>query len=105
MTRKTGVGLMIVGLSAGFLGGIVSERQFAKQRNASAAGTQAEGPRYRVPVGTAITRGDKAAKVTIIEYSDYQCPFCARVEDTLARIQKEYGDKVRLVWKDAPLPF
>jgi protein-disulfide isomerase len=61
--------------------------------------------RYRISVSHAPVRWSDAAKVTIIEYSDYQCPFCARVEETLARIQKDYGQVVRLVWKDHPLPF
>src|SRR5262249_46781453 len=52
-----------------------------------------------------LAMGGKSAKVTIIEYSDFQCPFCSRVEETLKRIEKDYGDKVRLVWKDNPLPF
>jgi protein-disulfide isomerase len=61
--------------------------------------------RYRIPVTSAPARWGDAAKVTIVEYSDYQCPFCARVEETLARIEKDYGGAVRLVWKDNPLPF
>jgi protein-disulfide isomerase len=43
--------------------------------------------------------------VTIVLFSDFQCPFCARVEPTLARVEQEYGQKVRLVWKHQPLPF
>jgi protein-disulfide isomerase len=49
-------------------------------------------------------RGPANAPVTIIEYSDYQCPFCARVNPTLDRVRQEYGDKVRIVFKDFPLP-
>src|SRR5262249_55314974 len=61
---------------------------------------------YKVPVGKGPVRGDKAAKVTIIEYSDYQCPFCSRVEPTLKQIEDTYhGKGVRVVWKDNPLPF
>jgi len=50
-------------------------------------------------------KGNKAAKVTITIFSDFQCPFCKRVEPTLAEIEKEYGDKVRFVWRHMPLPF
>jgi len=61
---------------------------------------------YKVPVGPAPSRGDKLAKVIIIEYSDYQCPFCGRVEPTLKQIEDTYhGKGVKLVWKDNPLPF
>ena len=50
--------------------------------------------------------GDKNAKVTIIEFSDYQCPFCERFySETLPQIKKEYIDtgKVKLVYRDFPL--
>src|SRR6185312_15971642 len=36
---------------------------------------------------------------------DFQCPFCARAEETLTRLRQEYGDKIRFVWRDLPLPF
>jgi protein-disulfide isomerase len=60
---------------------------------------------YQVPVGASPVRGRKDAKVTIIELGDYQCPYCRRVEETLAKVREKYGDDVRFVWKDAPLPF
>ncbi len=41
----------------------------------------------------------------MIEFSDFQCPFCRRVEPTLKGLRDKYGDKVRLVWKNEPLPF
>jgi protein-disulfide isomerase len=50
-------------------------------------------------------RGPATAAVTIVEFSDFQCPFCKRVEETLQKVQSKYGDKVRFVWKDEPLPF
>src|SRR5687767_10614383 len=50
--------------------------------------------------------GKADALVTIVEISDFECPFCSRVVPTVSRIKKEYGeDKVRLVWKNNPLPF
>ncbi len=50
-------------------------------------------------------RGNPKAPVTIVLFSDFQCPFCSRVEPTLEQVQKVYGDKVRIVWKHQPLPF
>jgi protein-disulfide isomerase len=51
-------------------------------------------------------RGNKDAKVTIVEYSDFQCPFCAKGYTTLEQqVMKDYGDKVKFVFKDYPLPF
>src|SRR6185437_4056732 len=40
-----------------------------------------------------------------IEFSDFQCPYCKKVEDSLKKVKADYGDKVRLVWKHEPLPF
>jgi protein-disulfide isomerase len=50
-------------------------------------------------------RGPKDALVTIVEWSDFQCPFCGRVEPTLKQIEQKFGKDVRVVWKDNPLPF
>lgn len=60
---------------------------------------------WTVPVGDSPARGPATAKVTIVMFSDFQCPFCARVEPTLTQIRETYGNKVRIVWKDNPLPF
>jgi len=49
--------------------------------------------------------GPKDALVTMIVFSEFQCPFCKRVEDTLKQVVKTYPTDVRLVWKDNPLPF
>jgi protein-disulfide isomerase len=50
-------------------------------------------------------RGPKNAPVTVVVYSDFQCPFCARVEPTLAALLAAFPGKVRVVWKDQPLAF
>ncbi len=47
--------------------------------------------------------GRASAPVTLIEFSDFQCPFCQRVAPTIKKIRDTYGDKVRIVWKDFPL--
>lgn len=50
-------------------------------------------------------RGPKDALVTIVMWSDFQCPFCKRVEDTMKQIADTYKNDVRIVWKDNALPF
>jgi protein-disulfide isomerase len=48
-------------------------------------------------------RGPADAPVTIVEYSDYQCPYCSQAEGTLRQVLHDYGDQVRLVYMDFPL--
>lgn len=48
-------------------------------------------------------KGGKDAKVTIVEYSDYQCPFCKRGHETMVQVLKEYGDQVKVVFKNMPI--
>jgi len=55
--------------------------------------------------GPAASFGPATAKVQIVEFSDFQCPFCARVEPTLQQIREEYKGKIRLAWKHQPLSF
>lgn len=49
--------------------------------------------------------GNKSAPITIVEYSDFQCPYCSRGYETMRQVKKEYGDKVRIVFKHLPLDF
>lgn len=59
----------------------------------------------QVPLNNAPTKGSENAPVTIVEFSDFQCPFCSRVVPTLKQIEQEYGDKVRVAFRQNPLPF
>jgi protein-disulfide isomerase len=50
------------------------------------------------------TRGNKDAKVVVVNFDDFQCPFCSRMHQTLfPELLKEYGDRVQFVYKDYPL--
>jgi len=59
----------------------------------------------RVPVEGAPQRGPADALVTVVIFSDFQCPFCSRVTPTLERVMETYGNDVRLVFRHNPLPF
>jgi protein-disulfide isomerase len=50
-------------------------------------------------------RGPEAAPVTIVEFSDFQCPYCGREVPVVEKVMKDYGDKVRLVFRNFPLEF
>jgi protein-disulfide isomerase len=49
--------------------------------------------------------GKDSAPVTIVEFSDFQCPFCSRAAETVNEIKKKYGNKVRVAFKHFPLPM
>lgn len=76
-----------------------------KAKSGATVKVMLEPPRYTVPTSASDpVRGNAAAPVTIIEFSDFQCPFCQRVNPTLDRIRQTYGDRVKIVFKDYPLP-
>ncbi len=58
-----------------------------------------------IDIADAPTQGPKDAKVTIVEFSDFECPYCDRfVTQTLPSILKNYGDKVQFAFRNYPLP-
>ncbi|HEX2570782.1 MAG TPA: thioredoxin domain-containing protein [Polyangia bacterium] len=63
-----------------------------------------EPPRIDV-AATGPARGPASAKVTIIEFSDFQCPYCSQAKDVLEQVMKLYPTQVRLVFRDYPLSF
>ncbi|MCS6798510.1 MAG: thioredoxin domain-containing protein, partial [Myxococcota bacterium] len=121
-------GTAIISILTAFVGGLLIGTLFGSRgadrdeiRGEAGEGAEAELPaevaagasaaagdveRFRVPVdGRQPTKGPQDAPVTIVIFSDYECPFCKRVEPTLARIMNEYRNRVRIVWRDYPLPF
>jgi protein-disulfide isomerase len=60
---------------------------------------------YKVEIGTSIFQGPADAPVTIINFSDFQCPFSKRSVDLMSKIMKDYDGKVRYVYKHFPLGF
>jgi protein-disulfide isomerase len=60
---------------------------------------------YDIQVDASPVLGKTEAPVTLVEYSDFQCPFCARADPIIKEVQKKYPDKVRVVFKHFPLSF
>src|SRR5579872_2464546 len=50
-------------------------------------------------------RGKKSAKYTLVEYSDFQCPYCGRGFMTVEELRQKYGNDMRFIFKDKPLPM
>jgi protein-disulfide isomerase len=59
--------------------------------------------RVEVPVDGAPVRGSADAAVTLVEFSDFHCPFCKQVQPTLTQILERYPGKVKLVYRDFPI--
>jgi protein-disulfide isomerase len=59
----------------------------------------------RIAAPGAPSFGPADAKVTVVEFSDFQCPYCSRAAAVTQQIKKQYGDKVRFVFRQFPLPM
>ncbi|MFN7135634.1 MAG: DsbA family protein, partial [Myxococcales bacterium] len=84
--------------------GVKLEDVYEKLTSDSAIAAAAPPP-VKMEIGNSPIKGKKTAPVTIYEFSDFQCPFCGRVNPTLKQIQDTYGDKVSIVFKQFPLGF
>lgn len=62
-------------------------------------------PRASIEYNGEPIRGGSDAKVTIYEFSDFQCPYCKKAQPTVQQVQQKYGNKIRFVYKHFPLDF
>ena len=83
--------------------GIGTVQRAAAPKPPPRAGRPDPSRRYSVNTNGSPVKGNPNAKIAIVEFSDFQCPFCSRVVPTLQRIEKEYGKDVRIVFKHLPL--
>ncbi len=79
----------------------------APKPNVVVAGPGEPDPRvlYKVPLqGDEPQRGPDGALITIVEFSDFQCPFSKAMQPTLEQLLEKYGDDIRVVWMNFPVP-
>jgi protein-disulfide isomerase len=62
-------------------------------------------PAADVSAGDSFASGTREASVVVVEFADYQCPYCQKAAPNLDKLQKDFGDKVSIVYKDFPLPM
>jgi len=77
----------------------------AKLREGAEVRVELSPPRVEIAIGDVPTIGEEDAEVTLIEFSDYQCPFCKRARPTIWRLVDEYKGKLKYVFLDFPLSF
>ncbi|MBN8548843.1 MAG: thioredoxin domain-containing protein [Deltaproteobacteria bacterium] len=82
-----------------------SEARKQQEEQASAAMEEQFKNPVKIDVGSSPVIGPADAKVTIIEFSDFQCPYCKRGYDTMKEIEQAYPKDVRIAFKNLPLPF
>jgi len=117
MKQVSWVLALVIGVAIGFfaksalVGGTAGGPNL---RPAAAPGAQAQRPArpqedpkavYKVALGDSPVRGPADALVTIIESSDFECPFCKRVGPTLKQLEQAFPGKLRFAFKHNPLPF
>src|SRR5258708_8791855 len=109
MTKGIAV-VAVVGVAgvAYALGTMVSRGSSGKGDGKTVAATKSpeagDVERFRVPL-EGPSKGPATAKVNIVEFSDFQCPFCSRVVPTVEQIEKAYPNDVRVFFRHNPLPF
>jgi len=89
------------------------QRRMAKIKNAYVQSLRADAkvvirlspPRAEVSLKETPVRGPKDARVMIVEYADYECPYCQQIRPALDRLEADYKGKVALAYKDVPLPM
>jgi len=98
---------LITGLVIGFfIGRAVSPPSAPTAQRPGPTPTRArpaDATAYKVPVDDSPVRGPADALVTLVEFSDYQCPFCRQANGTVTQVEKKYAGKIRLVMKEFPL--
>lgn len=80
----------------------VEEQRF-QEDEIKAREEEYKNPKKPVIGDTRAIKGNKSAPITIVEYSDFQCPYCTRGYTTMKKLIEEYPDKVKIIFKEAPI--
>ena len=80
-------------------------QEILKQREATAAAARGPDPDkvYSIPLADSPVRGKGTAKLTLVEFSDFQCPYCAKARPLIDELMKAYPQDVNFVYKEYPL--
>jgi len=62
-------------------------------------------PKFDIILGEAPISGSKDAPVTMVEFADFECPYCRQTEPNLQKLREQFPDKLRIVYKNFPLPM
>jgi len=74
-------------------------------RDDSTIAVMLQPPAVSVPLGKSATRGAKDAPVTVVEFADYECPYCQKMDPDIRKLQEDFKGQVQFAFKDFPLPM
>ena len=104
MKKENAIIAIIAAAVIGFLGGRMTSKPAAPSAPAAPEAVKVEEP--KAPTAAKFPAvGPEDAKITIIEISDFQCPFCSRAAGTVDQLKKDYAKDLRLIFINQPLPF
>jgi protein-disulfide isomerase len=92
---------------------ILRQRRIAKAKSAYMASLRNDAkvtlsvlpPRADVSLSASHVRGATGAPLTLIEFADYECPYCQQMQPAISKLEAEYKDKLAFAYKDVPLPM
>jgi len=83
---------------------LAREQYLDKLKTKTAVRVRLEPPRQNVSAANGPAKGPSSAPIELIEFSDFQCPFCQRANPTVDQVLSTYGDKIHFVYRHFPLP-
>ena len=103
--RLLDVATVVVSLCALASTGLLVRREFASRRaNATTYSLAGDEPNWRDYAAEGRILGDRTARVTIVEFADYQCPYCQKLERMLDSLSRVWPGRVKVVYRHLPLP-